>query len=622
MKIKGFLEKKIGIIGGGQLGKMLLDVTNRMSIDTYILDPSKNCPCSRCIPNDNFTQGELMDFETVYNFGISNDLDIISTEIEHINTKALKKLRSKGIKVYPYPETLEIIQNKNTQKDFFISNLIPTAKKKKFNKISDIKQSINDSEIKLPFVLKSCTHGYDGRGVQIIKDTKSLDDIKQGEFIAEDMVDIHKEISIIVARNVSKQTKTYFPIEMYFDQDSNQLNHTIYPANIDDKIVKESQRIANILAEKLDLVGVMAIEMFIDKNGNLLVNELAPRPHNSGHSTIENSYTSQFEQHIRAILNLPLGNTEHILNSFMINIVGKKNYKGKPVYKEVQQIIGMENTYIHIYGKEQSFPNRKMGHITLVDTEIKNLNSKLNKINKLANIKENAKGKLVTDSDDYYNRGIEKRKLGLYKEAILDYDKAINLDPNNSAVYNSRGIAKANLKLYKEAILDYDKAIELDPNNSEDYYNRAIAKDDLGLYKEAILDYDNAINLDPNDSDAYYNRGIAKANLKLYKEAILDYDKAIELYPNDSDSYYNRGIEKANLKQYKEAILDYDKAIELDPNDYDSDAYYAYCSRGEAKYSLGLYKEAIQDYDNAIELYPNNPLAYDNREIAREKLGQ
>ena len=356
-------NKILGIIGGGQLGKMLLQYTSRLSLKTYVYDPSPEAPCKNLC--DKFYNGDLMDYDKIVEFG--QKCDIITYEIEHVNIEALKYLENKGVIVYPKPSTLEIIQNKNTQKCFFKNNDLPTSNFNLYNNVSDIKNDIEKGQIKLPFVWKKTTFGYDGFGVKIIKSLTDLNEIENGECIIEDYVNIKKEISVIVARNSNKQYKSYDPVEMIFNEESNQVEYVMQPVNLSNNILNEVMDLAYDLSYKIDHIGIMAIEMFITKDDQILINELAPRPHNSGHLTIENCcQTSQYEQHIRCILNLPLGETEFIQPAIMCNIVGEEGYSGKALYKGLYNIFNTENTYLHIYGKEETRPNRKMGHFTIV----------------------------------------------------------------------------------------------------------------------------------------------------------------------------------------------------------------------------------------------------------------
>lgn len=357
---------KLGILGGGQLGKMLLFDTRKFDIQTYVLDPSVEAPCK--IACDKFFQGDLMDFETVYNFG--KQVDVLTFEIELVNLEALEKLESEGIKVYPSPKTLKLIQNKGVQKDFYNKNKIPTANYKKFKTLKKLIVDILDSKLKLPFVWKCTQFGYDGNGVKIIRKIADLDHLPNVECIAETMVPFKNELAVIVCRNPSGEIKTYPVVEMEFHPEANQVEYVICPARIEDKVSDKAIAIALNVSEKFNHVGLLAVEMFQTADDEILVNEVAPRPHNSGHYSIEASYTSQFENHLRAILDLPLGNTDSKVAGIMVNLVGEDGFSGDVVYKNIEKILSWEGVTPHIYGKKQTRPFRKMGHVTIVNKDI------------------------------------------------------------------------------------------------------------------------------------------------------------------------------------------------------------------------------------------------------------
>ena len=358
---------KLGILGGGQLGKMLLFDTRKFDIQTYVLDPSEEAPCK--IACDKFFHGDLMDFETVYNFG--KQVDVLTFEIELVNLDALEKLESEGLKVYPSPKTLKLIQNKGVQKDFYLKNKIPTASFKKFKTLKTLIVDILDSKLKLPFVWKCTQFGYDGNGVKIIRQISDLDHLPNVECIAETMVPFKNELAVIVCRNPSGEIKTYPVVEMEFHPEANQVEYVICPARIDDKVADKAIAIALNVSEKFNHVGLLAVEMFQTIDDEILVNEVAPRPHNSGHYSIEASYTSQFENHLRAILDLPLGNTDSKVAGIMVNLVGEEGFSGDVIYKNIEKILSWEGVTPHIYGKKQTRPFRKMGHVTIVNKDIK-----------------------------------------------------------------------------------------------------------------------------------------------------------------------------------------------------------------------------------------------------------
>ncbi|TDE29236.1 5-(carboxyamino)imidazole ribonucleotide synthase [Flavobacterium ranwuense] len=357
---------KLGILGGGQLGKMLLFDTRKFDIQTYVLDPSDEAPCK--IACNQFFKGDLMDFETVYNFG--KKVDVLTFEIELVNLEALVKLEDEGVKVYPSPKTLKLIQNKGIQKDFYIQHAIPTANYKRFKNLKSLIVDILDSKTKLPFVWKCTEFGYDGNGVKVIRQISDLDNLANVECIAEEMVPFKNELAVIVCRNPSGEIKTYPVVEMEFHPEANQVEYVICPARIDDNIAEKARAIALNVSEKFNHVGLLAVEMFQTEDDEILVNEVAPRPHNSGHYSIEASYTSQFENHLRAILNLPLGNTDSKVAGIMVNLSGEEGYSGDVVYQNIEKILGWNGVTPHIYGKKQTRPFRKMGHVTIVNQNI------------------------------------------------------------------------------------------------------------------------------------------------------------------------------------------------------------------------------------------------------------
>jgi len=356
----------LGILGGGQLGKMLLTDTRKFDIQTYVLDPSDEAPCK--ISSNKFFQGDLMDFDTVYNFG--KQVNVLTFEIEHVNIEALEKLESEGIKVYPSPETLKLIQNKGIQKDFYTLHNIPTAGYNRYTTLSELKEAAEGNKITMPFVWKSAQFGYDGNGVKVIRSINNLNGLPEAECIAEAMIPFKNELAVIVARNPSGEVKTYPVVEMEFHPEANQVEYVICPARIDNSVAEKARAIALQVSEKFNHVGLLAVEMFQTEDDEILVNEVAPRPHNSGHYSIEASYTSQFEQHLRAILNLPLGNTDSKVAGIMVNLVGAEGHSGNVVYENIEKILGKDGVTPHIYGKKQTRPFRKMGHVTIVNQDI------------------------------------------------------------------------------------------------------------------------------------------------------------------------------------------------------------------------------------------------------------
>ena len=359
-------NKTLGILGGGQLGKMVLDVSNRWGLKVYVLDSNIECPSSKLCSK--FFVGDLMDYDTVVQFG--QNVDLITIEIENVNVEALKFLESKGKKVFPQPRVIEIIQDKSKQKEFYIKNGIPTSSFRSCNGIEELKNLISKGEISYPFIWKASKMGYDGYGVNKISDNKSLEKLSDCHCIVEELISIKKELSVMVGLRESGEILNYPVVEMEFNKDSNQVEYILSPAQISQELKIKAEKLACNIAEKFKICGIIAVEMFLTNQDEILVNEVAPRPHNSYHFSIEGSYTSQFEQFLRAILDLPLGSTKILQNSVMVNLVGEKNSKGIVEYKNFDQIIGIEGVNPHIYGKFETKPNRKMGHITIINEDI------------------------------------------------------------------------------------------------------------------------------------------------------------------------------------------------------------------------------------------------------------
>ena len=357
---------KLGILGGGQLGKMLLFDTRKFDIQTYVLDPSDEAPCK--IACNEFYQGDLMDFDTVYNFG--KKVDVLTFEIELVNLEALVKLEEEGLPVYPSPKTLKLIQNKGIQKDFYTQYNIPTAPYKRFEKTALLKAAVENNELSLPFVWKCTEFGYDGNGVKVVRKATDLDELPNVECIAEAMIPFKNELAVIVCRNPSGEIKTYPVVEMEFHPEANQVEYVICPARIDEEVAKKARAIALNVSQQFNHVGLLAVEMFQTEDDEILVNEVAPRPHNSGHYSIEASYTSQFENHLRAILDLPLGNTDSKAAGIMVNLVGSEGYSGQVIYENIEKILEWDGVTPHIYGKKQTRPYRKMGHVTIVNKDV------------------------------------------------------------------------------------------------------------------------------------------------------------------------------------------------------------------------------------------------------------
>ena len=357
---------KLGILGGGQLGKMLLAETRKFDIQTYILDPSKEAPSQ--FGATHFFIGDLMDFETVYQFG--KKVNLLTIEIENVNLDALDKLEAEGLPIFPSPKTLRLIQNKGKQKDFYVENHIPTSPHQRFVDISDLKKSIEKDELEFPFVWKCAQFGYDGNGVKIVRSSMDLAHLPEVECIAEEMVPFKNELAVIVVRSVSGEVKTYPVVEMEFHPEANQVEYVICPARIDNAVAQKATQVALQVSEAFNHVGLLAVEMFQTKSDEILVNEVAPRPHNSGHYSIEASYTSQFENHLRAILNLPLGNCDSKVAGIMVNLVGAEGFSGNVIYENIEKIMAIDGVTPHIYGKRETRPFRKMGHVTIVNEDM------------------------------------------------------------------------------------------------------------------------------------------------------------------------------------------------------------------------------------------------------------
>ncbi|WP_203258070.1 5-(carboxyamino)imidazole ribonucleotide synthase [Hyunsoonleella ulvae] len=357
---------KLGILGGGQLGKMLLYNTRKFDIYTCVLDASDTAPSK--IACDEFHLGDLMDYDAVYNFG--KNVDVLTIEIENVNVDALEAIEKEGVKVYPASKTLRTIQNKATQKLFYLDNDLPTAPFTRFAYLSEIEDAISNGGLSLPFVWKAAQFGYDGNGVKVVRQLSDLENLPKGECIAEELIPFKNELAVIVARNPSGEIKTFPVVEMEFHPEANQVEYVICPARIPDDVAQKARKVALEVSKACNHVGLLAVEMFQTENDAILINEVAPRPHNSGHQTIEASYTSQFEQHLRSILDLPLGRTDSKVGGVMVNLVGAEGYSGNVVYENIENILTMDGVTPHIYGKKQTRPFRKMGHVTIVNEDL------------------------------------------------------------------------------------------------------------------------------------------------------------------------------------------------------------------------------------------------------------
>lgn len=371
---KQISDLKLGILGGGQLGRMLIQEAINYNLSTSILDPDPDAPCKHLA--NYFECGSITDFDTVYNFG--KKADVITIEIEKVNIEALDQLEKEGKKVFPQARVIRLIQDKGVQKQFFKENDIPTAP---FHLVGS-KDDMRNSHIPFPYILKQRKDGYDGKGVMKINNLSEIDLAFEGPCLIEELVDFEKEIAVIVARNANGDVKTFPMVEMEFNKEANLVEFLISPSTYPEHIQQRAEEIAVNVANCINITGILAVEMFICKNGEILVNELAPRPHNSGHHTIEGNYASQFEQHLRSIFNLPLGDTRAISNAVMINLLGEKTHEGVAKYEGLEKIMALEGVYVHLYGKKYTKPFRKMGHITVVD---QNRESAIEKANYIKN---------------------------------------------------------------------------------------------------------------------------------------------------------------------------------------------------------------------------------------------
>ena len=367
---------KLGVLGGGQLGRMLLAETQKLDIHTSILDSNKNAPCAEIC--NTFVVGDLLDFDAVYNFG--KTVNLLTIEIENVNLDALDKLENEGLSIFPKPKDLRIIQSKARQKNFYIDHQIPTAPFSHYAYLEELKHAIENDIIDFPFVWKAARFGYDGNGVKIVRNTKDLYNLANVECITEQLIPFKNELAVIVARNIDGETTTYPVVEMEFHPEANQVEYVICPARINSQVAEKAKAIALKVVSDLDFVGLLAVEMFQTEDDKILVNEVAPRPHNSGHYSIEASYTNQFEQHLRSILNLPLGNTESKVAGIMVNLVGAEGYSGNVVYENLNEILKIDGVTPHIYGKKETRPFRKMGHVTIVNKDIEKARATAQKV--------------------------------------------------------------------------------------------------------------------------------------------------------------------------------------------------------------------------------------------------
>ncbi len=360
---KDILQTRVGILGGGQLGKMVAIAAADWHLPIHILDQSRDFPAGPYAMS--FTEGSFKAYDDVYKFG--KTVDVLTIEIEHVNTEALHQLEQEGVKIHPKPSALDTIKDKGLQKQFYADHDIPTSRFKLYGDGNNIKNELLNGALTYPFVQKSRTAGYDGRGVAIIKNEKDLEEkLLPGASVVEDLVDIKKELAVIVARNESGEVQAFPAVEMEFHPTANLVEFLSCPADITPEIEREAEALAKRVIEAYDICGLLAVELFLTNNGELLVNEVAPRPHNSGHHTIESCYTSQFEQHLRSVLNLPLGSTKLKSAAIMVNLLGAEGHNGPAFYDGLDQCLAIEGAHPHIYGKAVTKPFRKMGHVTVL----------------------------------------------------------------------------------------------------------------------------------------------------------------------------------------------------------------------------------------------------------------
>jgi 5-(carboxyamino)imidazole ribonucleotide synthase len=363
---------RIGILGGGQLGRMLLQAAANYPVETFVMENDPECPAAHLCHH--FTSGDIKNFDDVYNFG--KGLHALTIEIENVNVEALEKLESEGVKIYPRPSVLKTIKNKILQKEYYKALDIPSSAFIITNNLNELKEQENF----LPAVHKLAEGGYDGKGVQIIKTKQDMDKGFDVPAVLEKLVPVHKEIAQMVAINEKGETALYPPVEMVFDPHLNLLDFQICPAEIETRVLWKVEAIALSVIRNFKSPGVFAVEMFINKDGDVFVNETAPRVHNSGHHTIEAHYSSQFDMLWRVMLGYPLGNTEHILPSIMVNIVGENGYSGDVKYEGLDEVLKIDNAFVHLYGKKQTKPGRKMGHVTIMSREKQELLHQSNKV--------------------------------------------------------------------------------------------------------------------------------------------------------------------------------------------------------------------------------------------------
>lgn len=377
------LLTKVGVLGGGQLGKMLALAAGNWHLPLYFLDESKDFPAGPFATG--FTEGSFKDYDAVYNFG--KTVDVLTIEIEHVNTDALLQLEKEGVTIHPRPAALNIIKDKGLQKQFYREHQLPTSDFQLFDFEKDLLQAIEKQDITFPFVQKSRTAGYDGRGVSILRSNEDLESkLLSGACVIEQLVDIQKELAVIVARNEDGEVVAFPTVEMDFNPEANLVEFLVSPAQIDPAIEEAAEELAKSVIEAYNICGLLAVELFLTQDNQLLINEVAPRPHNSGHPTIDNCYTSQFEQHLRGILNLPLGSTHLKSPAVMVNLLGEPGYSGEVLYKGLNECLAIAGVNIHLYGKAVTKPFRKMGHVTVLGESVEAAKEKAKRVQDLLKV--------------------------------------------------------------------------------------------------------------------------------------------------------------------------------------------------------------------------------------------
>jgi 5-(carboxyamino)imidazole ribonucleotide synthase len=372
------VQKKAGILGGGQLGRMLLQAAANYPVETFVMENDADCPAAHLCKH--FVKGDITNFDNVYNFG--KGLDAITIEIEAVNEDALEKLEKEGVKVYPSPAALRIIKNKILQKQFYADNQIPTSAFVVTQNMNELKEQLDF----LPAAHKLATGGYDGKGVQLLKKAEDIPNGFDAPAVLEKMVFLKKEIAIIIAVNDKGENAIYSPVDMVFDSRLNLLSHQVAPAELPEKVFWKAEAIALKVVKDLKSPGIFAVELFVDIDDKVFVNETAPRVHNSGHHSIEACYSSQFDMLWRVILGYPLGNTDHILPAAIVNLIGEKDHNGAAKYDGLKEVLAMDNVFVHIYGKAQTKPGRKMGHVTILSNEKQELVHKVSQIKNMLKV--------------------------------------------------------------------------------------------------------------------------------------------------------------------------------------------------------------------------------------------